>query len=283
MESAGSPCEKIVSDRRYCTTLSARSEAARKAFASNDRLRGVGKSRGTLSHGTTAVGRACAQRDTGRSHRSSTVEGMNLTRLRAPSMRQFRLTRDARTWPMAALAAAIFVLTSPATAIGQVADGYTNARHLGGSTSFHQPHLTTVATLKKMAATKNMAADIRTVLRDAGIPETADAVVAMLSGGTPSVRGLYCGDSAPEDGVLVDCEFQPGGTLEWMAYRPNLKRHDRTPERILKFRWAGRQPFKAFLFRVTTNGRIYTFVVPKDCGNLSLMSVTEPKRELATA
>ncbi len=198
-------------------------------------------------------------------------------------MRQFRLTRDARTWPMAALAAAIFVLTSPATAIGQVADGYTNARHLGGSTSFHQPHLTTVATLKKMAATKNMAADIRTVLRDAGIPETADAVVAMLSGGTPSVRGLYCGDSAPEDGVLVDCEFQPGGTLEWMAYRPNLKRHDRTPERILKFRWAGRQPFKAFLFRVTTNGRIYTFVVPKDCGNLSLMSVTEPKRELSPA
>jgi hypothetical protein len=47
-------------------------------------------------------------------------------------------------------------------------DGYTNAHHLGGSTSFHQPPLTTVATLKKMAGVDTMAADIRKLLRDAG-------------------------------------------------------------------------------------------------------------------
>ncbi len=197
-------------------------------------------------------------------------------------LRLFRLPRGARTCLMAALGVATaLALASPAIAADQATNGYTNAHHLGGSTSFHQPHLTTVATLKKMAVKKGMAEDIRKVLRDAGIPETADAVVAMLSGGTPSVRGLYCGDSTPEDGVLVDCDFQPGGTLEWMAYRPNLRKHDPTPGRIDKFRWAGRQPFKAFLFRVTSNGRIYTFVVPKDCGNLSLMSVTEPKPQPA--
>jgi len=130
-----------------------------------------------------------------------------------------------------------------------------------------------------MAAVKGMADDIRKVLRDAGIPETSDAVVSMLSGGTPSVAGKSCADETPADGVLVDCDFQPRDTLEWMAYRPNLKKHDSTPGRIEKFRWAGRSPFKAFLFRVTNNRRIYTFVVPKACGNLSLMSVQEPRRE----
>jgi len=181
--------------------------------------------------------------------------------------------------PLAVAMAATLTLALPAIA----QDGYTNAHHLGGSTSFHQPPLTTVASLKKMAAVKSMAADIRTLLREAGIPETADAVVDMLDGGVPSVQGGSCADSTPQDNVLVDCDFQAGDTLEWMAYRPNLRKHDRTPGRILRFRWAGKKPFKAFLFRVTNNGRVFKFVVPKECGNLSLMSVLEPKREVVAA
>ncbi len=172
------------------------------------------------------------------------------------------------------------LLTTASIAGAQPADGtYHNAHRLGGSTSFHQPPLTTVASLKKMAAVKNMADDIRKLLRDAGIPETSDAVVAMLDGGVPSVQGKFCSDERPADNVLVDCDFQPGATLEWMAYRPNLRKHDRTPGRIERFRWAGKKPFKAFLFRVTNNRRVYTFVVPKDCGNLSLMSVIESPRD----
>ena len=173
----------------------------------------------------------------------------------------------------------VLLFTVPARAQTTSADGYHNAHRLGGSTSFHQPPLSTVASLKKMAAVKGMADDIRKLLRDAGIPETSDAVVAMLDGGVPSVQGKSCSDERPSDNVLVDCDFQPGQTLEWMAYRPNLRKHDRTPGRIEKFRWAGRSAFKAFLFRVTNNGRIFTFVVPKACGNLSLMSVLEPRRE----
>ena len=174
-------------------------------------------------------------------------------------------------------------ITTLACAAPAAAQPYHDAHRLGGSTSFHQPPLSTVASLKKMAAVKNMANDIRELLRDAGIPETSDAVIAMLDGGVPSVQGKSCAAETPADNVLVDCDFQPGDTLEWMAYRPNLKRHDRTPGRIQKFRWAGRKPFKAFLFRVTNNSRIYTFVVPKDCGNLSLMSVLEPRRESVAA
>jgi hypothetical protein len=173
---------------------------------------------------------------------------------------------------------ALISITSVAGA--QPAAGvYHNAHRLGGSTSFHQPPLTTVASLKKMAAVKGMADDIRKLLREAGLADTSDSVVAMLDGGVPSVQGGFCSDATPADHVLVDCDFQPGATLEWMAYRPNLRKGDRTPGRIEKFRWAGKKPFKAFLFRVTNNRRIYTFVVPKECGNLSLMSVIEPPRE----
>jgi hypothetical protein len=68
-----------------------------------------------------------------------------------------------------------------------------------------------------------------------------------------------------------------------MAYRPNLNRGNRTPGRIERFRWAGRAPFPAFLFRVTNNNRTSTFVVPKICGNLSLMSVSEMPRPVTPA
>ena len=62
----------------------------------------------------------------------------------------FRLVR--RTAWTTALAAVVTFTSAPANA--QVVqpnapDGYRNARRLGGSTSFHQPPLTTVASLTK--------------------------------------------------------------------------------------------------------------------------------------
>ena len=154
-------------------------------------------------------------------------------------------------------------------------DGYKNARRLGGSTSFNRPPLTTHASLKRMVASKGVSDDIRKVLSDAGISETADAVLAALDGPLSTQKGLTCSDAVAVEGTMVECDFRPGSTLEWMAYRPNLKKGDRTPGRLERVRWAGRQPFKAFLFKVTNNRKTYTFVVPKPCGNLSLMSMTE--------
>src|SRR5688572_23598852 len=130
-------------------------------------------------------------------------------------------------------------------------DGYKNARRLGGSTSFNQPPLTTQATLKRMVARRGVVDDIKKVLNDSGIPDTAEGVFAAMDGPLAPTRGLACSDAIGEDGRLVECDFAVGSTLEWMAYRPNLRKGDRTPNRIERVRWAGRQPFKAFLFRVT--------------------------------
>ncbi len=190
-----------------------------------------------------------------------------------------------RTAFSAGLAAAV-TLMSVSVATAQPprdADGYRNANHLGGTTSFYRPALTNHESVKRMANTKGMADDIRKVLRDAGIPETSNAVIAMLSSGMPATAMASCTDAMPADGVMVDCNFQRGATLEWMSYRPGVGRGDRTPGRIEKFRWNARQAFKAFLFRVTDNNRIYTFVVPKECGNLSLMAVQEIRRETPPA
>ncbi len=100
-------------------------------------------------------------------------------------------------------------------------------------------------------------------------------MLAALNGPLSTEKGLICSDAIPADGTMVECDFKPGSTLEWMAYRPNLRKGDRTPGRLERIRWAGKQPFKAFLFKVTNNRRTYTFVVPKPCGNISLMGMTE--------
>lgn len=182
--------------------------------------------------------------------------------------------------------AAVVTLLSASVATAQPprdAEGYRPATRLGGSTSFHKPQLTNPASLKRMADTKGMADDVRKVLGDAGLSGTSDDVLAMLSSGAPAAVIASCADATPVDGVLVECEFQRGATIEWMAYRPNMARRDRTPGRLEKLRWAGRQPFKTYLFRVTDNNRIHTFIVPKECGNLSLVSVQEIRRETPPA
>jgi hypothetical protein len=166
-------------------------------------------------------------------------------------------------------------LVPEASAQGTSGDAMHNARRLGGATSFYTPPLRSAASLKQMVARKGMADDIRAVLREAGIAETADAVLATLAGATTSVAGASCDEATPADGTIVACDFQPGSTLLWMAYRPDARKGIRTPARIEGIRWAGAKPFKALLFRVTNDYRIYTFILPLACSNMSLMSVKE--------
>jgi hypothetical protein len=139
--------------------------------------------------------------------------------------------------------------------------------------------LRTAASLKQMMARKGIAEDIRTVLRDSGIPETADAVLATISGATTLAQVGTCDQAMPADGSIGECDFQPGSNLLWMAYRPNIRKGSRTPGRIDNVQWAGNKPFKALLFRVTNDYKIYTFILPKVCSNLSLMSVKEIEGE----
>ncbi|MCX6538482.1 MAG: hypothetical protein NT151_06050 [Acidobacteria bacterium] len=166
-------------------------------------------------------------------------------------------------------------LVSVAAGQGTIVDGVHNAKRLGGPTAFYTPPLRTAANLKQLAARKGMADDIRTVLRESGIPEIGDAVLATLAGATSSVRGGFCDEATPADGVIVECDVQPGSTLLWMALRPKGNKGIRTPGRLERVRWAGDKPFRAFLFRVTNDYKIYTFILPMVCSNLSLMSIKE--------
>ncbi len=172
----------------------------------------------------------------------------------------------------ALVAAAVVAVVVGAAASVSAQDGYKNARRLGGSTSFFKPPLTTAASLKKFGANKRVIADVRNVLGQAGLPaDVAEKVVSTLANPGEIVKGATCGESTPADGTVVDCEFKVGDTLEWMAFKPRVKGKP-TPSLLRMLRWAGKKPFRAFLFRVSTADNVYTFIVPKPCGNLSLVS-----------
>jgi hypothetical protein len=173
------------------------------------------------------------------------------------------------------IAGALLVCAAPL-----FAQEYRDAHRLGGATSFYKPPLTNAASLRRMAQRPAIAADIRTVLRDAGIPQTADAVLDVLTRVSSAGNAGSCSNAAPPDGVVVECQAPVGSTVEWMAYRP-IVNGKRVPGRLEKVRWAGQRSYAAFLFRVTVSNTRYTFIVPKPCGNISLASA--PEREAVAA
>lgn len=165
----------------------------------------------------------------------------------------------------------------------QDAQGIRNARRLGGRTAFNRPALTTIDTLRQMLKAPNANADIRKVLSDAGIAEiggpagsVADTVINAMSSWpeSPATEIANCDTLRPQEGFIAECAFQPGSMMKWMALRPNAPK-DRTAGIVHNVRWAGAKPFSAFIFTATAGGRIYTFVVPKDCGNLALLDVVD--------
>ncbi|MFN8065706.1 MAG: DUF11 domain-containing protein [Vicinamibacterales bacterium] len=137
--------------------------------------------------------------------------------------------------------------------------------------------LSDAASLARMGATRGMENDIRRVLALGGVRDAqqvaADVVRVMRGGFSTTRKAESCDTAFPSEGELVECGFPVGGTLPWMAYRPD----GRTPGVVRNFRWAGDAPFEAFVFRAYSRGRSYTILVPKPCGNLS---ITESRAEL---
>lgn len=152
-----------------------------------------------------------------------------------------------------------------------------DVHRLGGSTALNRRPLTNVASLKRMSDDPRLVANIRTVLDQGGVSSLGDGVVAAFAGATSSVVGGECADATPAAGVIVECDVTPGQTLQWMAHRPR----GAAPALLRNIRWAGAKPFKAYLFTVTEGERTYTFVVPKVCGNVSLMHMVEQPRAAA--
>ena len=169
------------------------------------------------------------------------------------------------------VAASFALLAASAFAQTPAAGGaprYHDVKRLGGATSFYvRRPLTDAASLQRMVNARGIDRDIRRVLTLARVPELSDPVLATLRNVSSTRNVGACADARPADGEVVECSFPVGGTMDWMAYRPV----GGAPRVMQLFRWAGTSAFDAFLFRVTANGKTYTFVVPKPCGNMGVV------------
>jgi hypothetical protein len=145
------------------------------------------------------------------------------------------------------------VLTGVVLSVGIMAEPVqaqteTVVRRLGGSTRFSAP-VRNVAALRRMAQANR--ADLLRILNDNGLQNVSEQVV-----------------DAMVNGRVTETTIAPGGRLEWMA----LRRRGR-PEVVRNVRWGGAKPFPAYRFSVESGNSTYTFIVPYDCGNLSLENV----------
>ncbi|MCC6992754.1 MAG: hypothetical protein IT181_27360 [Acidobacteria bacterium] len=162
--------------------------------------------------------------------------------------------------------------TRPAAGVRVAAPAATRETHdvtrLGGTTRFYRGSLATAAGLRRMSTDPAMGASMRRMLADAGVPGVSDALLTALGRVEENYVGVACMEARPEPGTVVECDVRPGESLEWMVFRPA----GGAPAVVRNVRWAGRQPFRAYLVRVADRETSYTFLVPKDCGNLSLLS-----------
>ncbi len=65
-------------------------------------------------------------------------------------------------------------------------------------------------------------------------------------------------------------EMNPGDTVNWMLFKKNRK--------VVVMNdvvWAGKKPLTAYTFTIFRDGKLYEFIVPKICGNISLKNVSE--------
>lgn len=158
----------------------------------------------------------------------------------------------------AGIMAAVLAAVIGVTAFGSVAPAHAQnnpdervIRVLGGSTRFAAP-VRTVAALRRMTEANRAA--LTQVLSEAGLQAISAQVIDTMASGT-----------------VTQISVAPGTHLDWMA----LRRRG-TPEIVRNVRWGGPRPFDAFRFTVESATTIYTFVVPFDCSNLSLVG-TEAK------
>ena len=159
-------------------------------------------------------------------------------------MRQVRVVRSG-----VLVATVLAMLGAPAMAMPQ--DGTDGREHqvtrLGGTTRFSQP-MRTLDDLRAMVQANRSA--IRSVMTMAGY---GDVSAQLTDGFTVS--------------EVTDTTIAPGSRFLFMA----LKRGG-APAVLRNVRWAGRDSFDAWQFKVTAGGYVYSFIVPKVCGNFSLVS-----------
>ena len=114
------------------------------------------------------------------------------------------------------------------------------------------------AALQKTFANKRTQTIFSQVLDKAGLTSITPQVLTALTEGQVTVTSVA-----------------PGTPIQWMG----LKRGGK-PDIATDAVWAGTKPFEGFQFVVDDGDKAYTFVVPKACGNLSLMATgPSPKKQ----
>jgi hypothetical protein len=157
-----------------------------------------------------------------------------------------------------ALAGAMDLL---AASTAEAQDNYKTLTRLGGGNRFDPP-LKDAAAVQKWAAKKRTQTAIADVLGKAGLSSLNATVIDILTKASPD--------------QLKETEIQPGTTMTWMAFR----RGGGKPDIVRNVKWGGKKPFPGFTFVIDDLNQTYTFVVPKPCSNLALLS-SEPSREKA--
>jgi hypothetical protein len=127
------------------------------------------------------------------------------------------------------------------------------ATRLGGATTRITPPIRDVAALQKVMKTKRVQSAVSGILDAAGLTSMTPQVLQALT-----------------DGKVETTSFPVGGTMQWMGYRKAGR-----PAILRNVQWAGRRPFDAFAFTIEDGAKNYNFIVPKPCGNLALVDVTE--------
>ncbi|HNV01917.1 MAG TPA: hypothetical protein PLE61_10790 [Vicinamibacterales bacterium] len=159
-----------------------------------------------------------------------------------------------------ALAGALDLLAASA-AQAQVQDNYKTLTRLGGSNRFDQP-LRSTAAVQKWAARKRTQSGLTTVMEKAGLSSLTSTVLDILTKASPD--------------QLKESDLQPGTTMVWMAFRRGGTR----PDIVRNVRWGGKKPAPGFTFVIDDMNQTYTFFLPKQCANLTLVT-SEPSREKA--
>jgi hypothetical protein len=141
---------------------------------------------------------------------------------------------------------------------------------LGGTIAEAQPGSDRVRSLRRLGTASRFTPAVRDVaaLRTTfGRPATQRdlAAVLQLAGLSHLEREVQ---QAIASGAVREVTIAPGNTLLWMAF----KRGGRTPAVLNQVRWDGPKPFPAFEFVVEDGKESFTFVIPQDCGNVSLAS-----------
>ena len=138
---------------------------------------------------------------------------------------------------------------SGATALAQPAERVHSVRRLGTSARMTAP-IRDVEALRRTFGQARVQADLGVVLNAAGLGALEADVRRAIA-----------------DGAVREVTIAPGATFQWMAMRPGGR------ATILRLvRWDGPRPFPAFEFVVEHGGERFTFLIPQDCGNLTLVS-----------